>query len=271
MPAAKYNIGNGDLHEIEISWSGFWKNARVTHNGQEIGSFADQKDLRSGKVFVLPDGRNLSVQLVQRFTWIELHVLCDGKPVRGSASDPNQRLKVAYRLVFFVAALSTIAGVLASLFRVGFLVNMGVNYESIIAGAVLFVLGWFVKRRSMVALGLAVFLFALDGILSALHARVNGHGPPTGALIARIFMLIPMIQGFGAIRALKADASVVKRVAKRQDSPVKSGRRGLQERGKEPQRLNPTLPAGRWIVAVIIAVGVIYLAIVILRPAGSAR
>ncbi|MBN1315829.1 MAG: hypothetical protein JXA42_10185 [Anaerolineales bacterium] len=48
----------------------------------------------------------------------ELQVLHNGKPLPDSASDPEKRIKTAYSIVFFIAGLSIILGILNIVFRV---------------------------------------------------------------------------------------------------------------------------------------------------------
>jgi len=56
------------------------------------------------------------------------------------------------------------------------------------------------KGRSYVALSLAVVLFILDGIVLALHGGSTG-------IIMRIFLLLPLLGGFGALKKLRASPS----------------------------------------------------------------
>jgi len=52
------------------------------------------------------------------------------------------------------------------------------------------------KRQSSVALGIAVGLLIIDGIMGLIAGSFTG-------LVLRIFILIPMFGGFSAIRGLK--------------------------------------------------------------------
>ena len=72
-------------------------------------------------------------------------------------------------------------------------------------GAIYAILGWQTSKRSQVALGLGIALFALDTILLVVGSA-SGHNPPTGGLIARIFFFVPLVKGFGALRELRAAA-----------------------------------------------------------------
>ena len=202
MPTQRYALENGGAKRLEISWKGLWKNLAIKLDGNVVGTIAGQKELKAGQDLELPDGSVLHVQLVQKFSSTELQILRDGEPLPGSASDPMQRLKTAYGMVFFVAGLNIVLGVIAGLFQVEFLYAIGIGWGSVVFGVIFLVLGFFVKRESMVALILAIVTFALDGILGFFLAAQQG-ATPTGGIIARIFLLIPMVQGVGAIRAIK--------------------------------------------------------------------
>lgn len=203
MPSRTYTIKDGNQYKIELSWKGLWKNMTVKCNFQPIGTFADNKELKAGKEFQLPDGSMLRVQLVSSMTKTELQVLHNGKPIPGSDSDPAQRIKVAAGIVFFVAGLNILIGLLAVMAKVKFLIRIGAGEGSIIFGVLFLILGFFILKQSGIALGLAVLLFAADGILSLILVTKYGGRPPVGAIVFRIFLLIPMIQGFPALKALK--------------------------------------------------------------------
>ncbi len=209
MPTKKYAMEKGEPKRLEISWKGIWKikNFTVHLDGNNIGLIANRKELKAGREFALIDGSILKVQLVKKLLSAELRVLRDGQPLPGSASDPGQRLRVAYGIVFFIGGVTIGLGLITELLQVGFLQQVGFGFDSIIYGGFFLLLGFFVKRRSMLALGIAVGLFVLDGILSVVLFAQQGGTPPVGVIVARIILLIPMIRGFGAIRALKRGAA----------------------------------------------------------------
>ena len=203
MPKQTYAVEPGGPKQLEISWKGMWKDFTVKFNDQVLGTLSGQKELKAGRQFALPDGSTLSVQLVQKFSSAELQVLRNGQPLPGSSSDPESRLKNAYGIVFFVAGLNIVLGLIATLFRVEFLQAIGIGFFSIIFGLVFLVLGFFVKKRSLIALILAIVVFALDGILGLVLSVMAGVEPGIGGLFARVILIIPMIQGVPAIRDLR--------------------------------------------------------------------
>lgn len=202
MPKQQYALEPNGPKRLEISWDAFWKNLTVRLDGNTIGAVADQKALKAGQDFLLPDNSVLHIQLVQKFFSTELQVLRNGTPIPGSVSDPVQRLKTAYGIVFFVAGLNIVLGLIAALFQVEFLQMLGIGWGSVVFGMLFLILGFLTMRRSMVALIIAIIIFALDGILGLLFAIQQG-GSPTFGVIARVILLIPMIQGVGAIQTLK--------------------------------------------------------------------
>lgn len=203
MPKQTYALEPGGPKRLEISWKGMWKNLTIKVDEQIIGTIAGQKELKQVNEFTLPDNTTLSVQLVQKISGAELQILRDGQALPGSASDPETRLKSAYGIVFVVAGLNLVLGLLATLFQVEFLQSIGIGFFSIIFGLVFLVLGFFVKMMSQTALIIAIVIFGLDAIAGIALSVMGGMQPSIGGLMVRVFLIIPMIQGVPAIRALK--------------------------------------------------------------------
>ena len=90
-------------------------------------------------------------------------------------------------------------GLISFLFNVELLQQIGIGFGSILFGLVFLALGFFVQRKSSVALILAIVIFALDGIVGVFLAASQGYNPSSGGIVARIFLLMPMVQGLGAI------------------------------------------------------------------------
>ena len=202
MPTKRFALQPGEPERLEVSWKFNWKQLSLSLDGTRVGEVETSKELRAGRSFALPDGTTLEVKLRQS-PFPELELLRNGKPVPGSGADPQARLAMAYGLVFFVAGLSVALGVIAELFAIDLLRSLGMGVGSIMTGAVYAVLGYFVVRRSMLALITAIVLFALDGVLGVVMAVEQGLSPPAGGLITRILLLYLMIRGVPAIRALK--------------------------------------------------------------------
>ncbi len=114
----------------------------------------------------------------------------------------EQRLSLAAGVLFFVGGFNILLGFLGAV-GISFVKQMGIGGGNIIAGMIYLVLAFFVKQQSIVALGIAVALFAIDGIATTVLMAKSSGTPSVGGLIFRVLLLWPMIQGFRAIRELK--------------------------------------------------------------------
>ncbi len=203
MQKMTYALEPGGPKRLEVSWKAMWKDFTVKVDDRVVGTVSGHKQLREGKQFRLKDGSTLSFKLRNKLSGVELEILHDGQPLPGTSADPATRLKNAYGVVFFVAVLNTFLGMSAVLFEIPLLQTLGVGFPSAIFGLVFLVLGFFVKGKSQLALVLAVVVFVVDGILSIVFATMAGVTPSAGGILARIFLIVPMIQGIPAIRTLK--------------------------------------------------------------------
>jgi hypothetical protein len=214
MPKRDFALEPGGLKRLEIEWKAFWKNITIRLDGSPVGTIANQKELASGREFDLPDGSKIKVQLVSGLYGAELRVLRNGQPLPGSDSDPATRLKNAYVIIYFIAGLNLVLGLLAGFLQVEFLQSIGMGWISVLYGLIFLVLGWFVQRRSMLALILSIGLYTLDGLVY-LYLIFNGGGSPAlTSIFMRVILLIPMIQGIGALQSIKkaSDQAVISQV-----------------------------------------------------------
>lgn len=189
----------GGPQRLELSWGMFWKNFQVTLDGKPVGTVSGgQKELKQGVEFPLPDGSTLEIKLVSGFMNVELRVLRNGAPLPGSASDPEQRVKTAAYLLYFLAAFNTLVGVVAMVINSEVLENMGLGLGSIIFGAIVAALGFFSYRRSRVAMVLAILLYAADGLYTLATYGGAGHSPPTAGILFRIYIIYALVQAVKA-------------------------------------------------------------------------
>jgi len=189
--------------ELEIFWKGWYKNVAVSLDGNSLGVIPNQMALDAGQEFRLIDGSTIKVPLVRKLLSSELQILRNGQPLPVSSSDPQIRWKSAYEVVYWVAGLNLVLGFVSLLFNVESLQQRGIGFVSIIMGLLFFVFGFFVQRKSSAALILAVVIFAIDGIAS-LYFALSQDDKVSSGLLVKIFFLISMIQGIGAIKVLKS-------------------------------------------------------------------
>jgi hypothetical protein len=203
MAKIMYALEPGGEKRLQVSWKGLYKETSVYLDDQLVGTIQGQKALAAGQDFTLIDGSLLHVQLVSKVFNTELQVLRNGQPLPGSASDPQARLKAAYAITYFIAGLNLVLGIIATLFQVEILLELGIGFYSILFGLVFLVLAIFVQRRSLAALIIAIVIFIIDGVLGFVFSIMAGATPSTTGLLGRVILLIPMFMGIGAIKALK--------------------------------------------------------------------
>ncbi len=201
MAVQTFALEKGGPRRLLLSWKISWRDMQIRLDGSLIGEIATQQELRQGHEFTLPDGSTLSVKLVNRMLWSELQVLRDGVPLPASQTDPETRLRASYGVLYFIAAINIVVGLVAEIFQVELLQSMGLGFLSAGIGAIYLVLGYFVMRRSMAALLIALVLFTLDTLLSLLSGFNIG-------IVMRIILLFYMAQGVRAILDLKGAEAI---------------------------------------------------------------
>ena len=209
MPKRAFALEEAGGKRLEVSWKGIYqyKDITVLLDGTQIGLIPDQKSLLAGQEFSLVDGSTIKIQLVPKFTETELQVLRNGQPIPGSASDPQTRLKNAYQSVYIVATLNIVFGLIAVLFNPEFLHWVAIGSSSILFGLAFLPLGFFIQRKSILALVLAIIIMIADGLVGFHLAVLQGYDPGGGVFMARIFFLVPLFLGFSAIKAFSTKSA----------------------------------------------------------------
>lgn len=204
MPKRTYALEPDGPKRLTINWKSMsFKDTTITLDDVVVGTIPDQRELRAGQEFKLIDGSMLKVQLVQNISGSEVQVLRNGVPLPGSASNPETRLKGAWGMIFFIAGLNLLLGIIALLTGSELLANMGIGWYSLIFGGFFLIMGFLVKNRSKVALILSIVVFALDALVGIIGSVAMGGTPAISGLIVRVLLIIPMVQGVSAITALK--------------------------------------------------------------------
>lgn len=203
MPNRTFALEPDGPKRLSIAWTGMWKNITVTLDDQLVGEIENQRALKAGQRFELPDGSAVSVKLKTGLS-TELEVTRNGVPVPGSDTHPQERVNVATGVLGFIAGLSTVVGLVAELGQVGFLLEVGVGLASVISGLLFavftYLVGW---RNSQVALIIAIALFALDGIANLVLSVASGGAGIGAGLVVRVFLLLPMIRAVPAMSQLR--------------------------------------------------------------------
>jgi hypothetical protein len=202
MPTQQFAIERNGPKRIEVSWKGMWNEFTVKFDGAVAGS-ATKDELNAGKELTLSDGSTFKVHLRKAGMSTELALLRNGVPLPGSAADPVTLSKTAAGIVYFIAALNVLVGVIAMAGQVEILLQAGFGIGSIVVGVLFGVLGFFTMQRSRIALGIAMAIYGLDGLASLAMGVVAGGRPGVGGIVMHVVLLMAMWRGFKAMGALK--------------------------------------------------------------------
>jgi hypothetical protein len=225
MQSKKYPLEKGGQPRLEISWKGSpvkCKHVAISVDGQEIGTIANQKLMEEGQEFCLQDGSTLVVKL-NRGMLIDFIGICkweislNGEIIPDPDFEPAQKHKSAYGIVFFIAGFNIAVGFAVALFKFERFGGAIGGISMIIFGFIFLGLGFLVKRRSAIALGIAFTIFLLDTIYLAYYQLIElptqphivgttySSSPNYWPYMFRGLLLYGMWQGFGAISKLKSD------------------------------------------------------------------
>jgi len=103
----------------------------------------------------------------------------------------RRRYRNAYFALYVIGGLTMLLGLVTALGRVEVLPEVFA-----VEGAILIVFGYFTMRGSLLALGIATGLYALDGVLTVAAGSYQG-------IVIRVLILYFLIQGLIALRELK--------------------------------------------------------------------
>jgi hypothetical protein len=222
MPTWRYALERGGEKSLTLSFEGRnWKNTEVRLDGELLGSFPDKKAFAAGQAFPLPERSVLHAQFAHRMPVL----LRDGVPVPGSATDPVHTLSTSCGILYAIAGLNVVLGLIAWAFPWVYLRSLSYGPVSIAVGLVILVLALLAQRRSVVALLAAIGVAALYMAFVLLSGFVAGAAitdatiplrwaalmlqymsVPLGLLVSGLFALIPLCWGVGAINQLKKAA-----------------------------------------------------------------
>ncbi|QDE90924.1 hypothetical protein BHS06_19215 [Myxococcus xanthus] len=204
MGSKKLALEAGGPHRLELSWGWGWKQFTVTLDGKVVGTLdGGTAELKRGVFFKLPDGSSLNVLLQSGVFRTALAVSRDGEALPGSDTDPAQQVKSAANLLYFLAGLNTLLGVIALLVESEVLEAAGMGLGSILFGLVVAVLGFFTYRGTRVAPILAGILYIADALFTVVDTLSGGGRPPIFALIIRAYIVITLFTAAKAAAELR--------------------------------------------------------------------
>lgn len=169
-----------------------------------LGTLSGEEAQLTGRVFPLPDGSTLKVQLV----YSQVQVLRNGQALLPTSINPAAtqkldlppktmgRFRAACGGVFFIGGVNVLLGIVFAFSQSQALAQQVPPVGLIIVGGIFLLLGFFVARKSSVALGIAIAIYSLDGLLSLLQGNFT-------SIVFHIVLIVWMARGFAAIRALR--------------------------------------------------------------------
>jgi len=136
MPSKSYALDRGGPERVGVSWTGAFKDLSLTFDGAPLQSFATAKEIETPRAMALPDGSELTVELAKFGPLPELRLSRDGVPLPGTNGDPQTQLDGASMMLFLIAGLNAVLGLLTLVFDIGLFKSIGVGAGSIISAVV---------------------------------------------------------------------------------------------------------------------------------------
>lgn len=198
MPRAKYAVERGAPKHLEIAWTKGFEEVTVSWEEVVIEELT-RGDLDAAADVRLPEGTEIRITLKAASALgnaKRLAIHSDGKPLPGTLDDPVEAAKQGGYILYAIAGLTALCGVVAMVTESEALASAGAGIFSLFAAGLFGVLGFFTMRGSRVALGLAIALYAFDwiaGVALALAADVN---PGLGGIIIRVILIAALGKSF---------------------------------------------------------------------------
>lgn len=192
MANAHFSFGYGQPRRVRVKTAWLNRSAEVYLDDVLIGQIDDRKAFEDGRRIPLADGSHLAVKLEKGFnSGIEV-VHTNGAasaPLEGSASTPSHKVEQGGSAAYFVAASSTVIGLLAVMGVLGgAFASLGFGWEALGLGLLFGWLGYCMKTtHSFAASVAAAGLWVLDLVTMFVFAASNGGAP--GGIIPRLIIL----------------------------------------------------------------------------------
>ncbi|WP_408889102.1 hypothetical protein ACJ2CR_33935 [Myxococcus faecalis] len=204
MATRKFALEAGGPQRLELVWGMFWRNFTVVLDGQVVGtSEGGASALKKGVRFTLPDRTVLDVQLQSGVLSAELAVKRNGLPLPGSSTDPEQQIKTAAYMLYVLAGLNTLLGVIGMLTASEEMEALGLGIGSIVFGALVAVFGFFTYRATRFGPILAVLLYIGDTVVTLMDSIDAGGKPNIFGFVVRVYIIVTLVKAAQAAGELK--------------------------------------------------------------------
>ncbi len=199
MGDTRFALEPGGPLRLRLSSDRWFRSTRLYLDERSLGPAIDRRQLQRGLTLNLPDGTQLTAQLLNPFLWPELRLSRNGAPIPGSAADPFEVMKSASRVLYFLGAINVVFGA-AGLFTK----SKEFGADVLILGVLYSAMAFFTAQGSALALGLGAGLYALDTVLS-IGSGFGQAQPPVGALMVRGLLLYGLGRGLLAAWQLRTE------------------------------------------------------------------
>ncbi|MCK6546810.1 hypothetical protein L6R52_13255 [Myxococcota bacterium] len=165
VPTQNYPFERGGLARLSVARAWGFGDAVAHLDGRHVATI-ERAELATGAFVDLRDGSTIYLRSVRPHSSpAALEVTRNGRPLPGSATDPETRVDLAMAILLMIAAFNTLSGLAAWQFQVSFLVDRGVGVADLLIGLLYGALAVGVKlARSRIAVGIAIALGAADAI-----------------------------------------------------------------------------------------------------------
>jgi hypothetical protein len=204
MPKKKFALESDGPQRLEIKWKSGWfytaRDVEVFLDGSLVGVIP-HAEFGTEKEFHLPDDSNLRVSFMDG----TLRVFRDGKSL-AAIDHPRAALTTSYRVIFFIAVVGMLTGLLG---LTGFKIvrdEPTINYViSFVCGVLFLLLGWWAKHKSRTAFVLSLLLYIVETVVWSVgdgYVSVN-------RVIASVIVTLVVVQGIRSIQKINKSQAVV--------------------------------------------------------------
>lgn len=197
----RFALREGEPRRLEVAFGFRYSDVTISLDDQPVAGPFSRTEIEVGRNVTLPDGSTLSIGLEKSHFLTDLHLYRNGEPLPGSSTDPQRRITGAWGAALFIAVVNVILGIVTVVSANGDVEAAGNGLGLVIFGVAFAILAFFIRRRSRVALGIALVVFIGDAV--ATFVMAIGSGERTGGHVMRILLVILMFRGFEAIKEIR--------------------------------------------------------------------
>lgn len=202
MLSRSYIIDRKKKQYLTIKWEGDWENITVFKNRVKICDIESKNELMNGKS-IHDDDRSVLIQLKGNKP-LDLNASINNIKLKPAPKDPYTKISIAIGVIFFIAGINILLGIINMLTNIEILQNFGDPFVLFIYGIIFMILGIIIKiKNSMIALLIAITLFIIDAVLSIIFSVQNGAPPFSGTFFMKLFLAVYMIRGIDGLKRLK--------------------------------------------------------------------